>query len=297
VLAEATPTRRRRTLGQAPPPRRQRASAAVKANENDPFWRSYQDKATKYAQGHPEWLAAATGPRDGRPGPSEADVRHNLAVIYQTLERAQGGNYARFSHERKLALLDDFIRVTAEAGLRGRYQGIANNCSGKLSEHLFTPPGAIRQPRLVHPGGTNRNPSIPDYELVGPDRVIIDGRRNFVEQKSDNITGMRDSAIVNPEALAAAAKYADDELKDRPGITGNNGVLLIDFVRPAGNGATRVAMLRILFANWRGIEAVRFGDGPWITRTQWLAELAASQLSAVPQPARVRRRTPLAHRD
>ena len=285
VLEARTPAKQRIKLGEKAKPRRRRAVERVQADETDPLWRSgrYKAMADEFIADHPDYLAEALAPDQNGKSMTQQEVGHVLATLYQTRDLAKRGHYEGFSEERKLALLDDYDRQTRAAGLDGPWTGVANNLRGSLSEALFTPRDLSKQIRLAHPekpvaageAAAKIEFSVIDYELTGDRLVVRTGRREFVEQKSDDIRGVAGDERPSPGGVAAAKLYAKHALLDGPAVRAADGVLLIEFVRPPGNEPTRQAMLEILFKDPDGFGAVRFGGGTWITRAQWMAERAA----------------------
>jgi hypothetical protein len=285
VLEARTPAKQRQTLGEKAAPRRRRAVERVEADETDPLWKSgaYKEMADDFIKDHPDYLTQATAPDKDGASLARDQVEHLLATLYQSRDLARRGHYEGFSEARKLALLDDFDKQTRAAGLYGNWTGVANNLRGSLSEALFTPRGLQKQIRLTHPAkqaAAGEPPpkieiSIIDYELTGDLRVLRTDKRELVEQKSDDIRGVAGDKDPSPGGVAAAKLYVKHALLDAPAVRAADGVLMIEFVRPPGNEATRHAMLEILFKDPDAFGAVRFGGGPWITREQWIAERAA----------------------
>lgn len=266
----------------APPraPSRPRPTPQFEAAPDHPQWPKHLERARSFAEGHADWLARGRQPQGGETVPrARAEVETMLATLYHVEWLARLGAYDGMSHGQKIALLDNFVTLTRRAGLQGSYQIVANRAAGAVSEALFLPEGATPHVRLVHPGGTNANPTVVDYELPAAGR-IIPGRRNFVEQKSDLLSGS--DAGISAADVATARAYVADAVLDRPGVDapGVSGAHLIEFVRSPGNEVTRAAMLDVLLAEGSPFSAARFGGGEWVTKDAWHAMRGGS----VPSP-------------
>jgi hypothetical protein len=147
-----------------------------------------------------------------------------------------------------------------------------NNFRGSISEALFVRRrGDIRLPNPEHGGVTKPDGYFDPGERPGSTSAV----REYLEHKSDLITGPPDGERPYGPGVAAARDYAADAALDWPAVRQAGGVMVIEFARPPGNEATRQAMLQILFANPDHFRAVRFGGGPWIERAAWVAAQAA----------------------
>jgi hypothetical protein len=158
-----------------------------------------------------------------------------------------------------LALVRQFDEHLYKLAFTGeRHTGIANSFRGGMTEWLVMPAGSRPQVRLVHPGGTNKDPTIIDYENLGPP-ITTSGKREFVEVKSDLLPA--------GEARSTARKYVRDAVKDRPAVDLAGGVHMIQFLDVPPTDEARAAMLEELFKPDSPFVAVRFGDGKgWIMR-------------------------------
>lgn len=244
-------------VGLESPPRRVpiRPSATLRAYPERWDWGGHVDAAHRFVRDHPEFAPGV--PRTPPDGPALTALVERLATLYQTRALARPG-LEGLTHAERVHLLNEFIAAGREAGLVGDNAGVLNNLSGALAEGLFTPSGALTQRRLPHPEGGH---TIIDYELPAA-ASVIPGRRNFVELKSNEV----------PDASLARA-HVRDAIADAAAVAQAGGVHLIEYVRTPDPG-TRARMLAELFGPTSPLQAVRFGDGPWILRTDrpaWLA--------------------------
>jgi hypothetical protein len=256
------------------PPRavRPRATAEISADPTDPLWSTYQGQAQTFARDHPEWWAEATAPAGDPPvARAAADVQADLATLYQIQSRARRSAYGGLSHDDRVTLLRNYIEALRELGWTGATrQTWANQASGALSEALFLPEGARTQVNLANPaGGFTRV----DY-LLPNETAVIASRPNYVEQKSDELSGPSTGGRVAAGDVAKCRLYVAHGVLDEPAISAAGGAHLIEFVRSPGNTETLVAMYDVLLAPDSPYSAARIGGGDWIARAQWPAARA-----------------------
>ncbi|HLL64838.1 MAG TPA: hypothetical protein VK453_03710 [Micromonosporaceae bacterium] len=276
IEATKSPSGRHKLVGAGPPPPPPPLPADLQLSRADVDSRLKEGE--KWAEDHhndPDNLRSEK-PFQGTPDEARAYAEY-LARRHHLETRA--ADYQKFSHAERLNLLDRF-----EATMRHytfKIQWI-NNWRGALSELLFIPAARqLSKVRIPHPpplGGV----SILDYSLAPGDaaplrpKQLPDGTPEYirwVEQKSDLITAPPGTTAVYAYAKARATKYAADAALDYKSLRHNaahaNDVIFIEFVRPAGNAATEVAMLDTLFSHDPPVQAVRFADGPWRSRADW----------------------------
>ncbi|MGK5172310.1 hypothetical protein MY526_17665 [Geodermatophilus sp. CPCC 205761] len=245
------------------PTRRPRvATGRVAANKDLPGWDRHVQRAETFATEHRGQPDRAGRPYD--PTPEQIEM---LAAMYQLRETAPRST--TLPHEKRVRMLDEFDQLGRDAGLQTQW---INNLRGGLSESLFSPSGGRNKTRLAHPDGGF---TILDYAFEpGARPGSRTGRKEWVEQKSDLITAPPGSDAVFAPAVGRAKRYAQEAGLDMKAIDADaatkGDTILIDFVRPPGNEATRKAMLDTLFAESSPVQAVRFADGPWIERVDHL---------------------------
>ncbi|WP_460492063.1 hypothetical protein [Dactylosporangium cerinum] len=234
----------------------------------------------KWVKEHRDRPENATAEKPFAGTPEEAHAYAEYLARRDDLE-ARVADYQKFSHQERLDLLDRF-----EAMMRGYTFQVqwVNNWRGALSELLFIP--ATRQldkVRIPHPPSSGGGVSVLDYSLAASDPApsrppsLPNGSPEYirwVEQKSDLITAPTGTTGVYAYAKARATTYAKhaalDYLSLRHNTANKHDVIFIEFVRPAGNAATEAAMLEVLFTYDPPVQAVRFADGPWQSRADWL---------------------------
>jgi Domain of unknown function (DUF4157) len=264
VRAAKTPTAKLAAVDIEPPTRRPRvATGRVAANKNLPGWDKHLERAQQFAKEHRNHLDRTGKPYD--PTPEQIEM---LAAMYQLRETARSST--RLPHDKRVRMLDEFDQLGRDAGLQTQW---INNLRGGLSESLFSPSGGRNKTRLEHPAGGF---TILDYAFEPGARAgSKTGRKEWVEQKSDLITAPPGSDAVYGPAVGRAKRYAQEAALDMKAINHNpatkGDTILIDFVRSPGNDATRKAMLDTLFSETSPIQAVKFADGPWIERADYLA--------------------------
>jgi hypothetical protein len=150
-----------------------------------------------------------------------------------------------------------------------------NNVRGRIGEAMFGPHGGLDQvsiPNPEHPaekGGEGRTRP-DDYFNPGKRPGSTSDVREWVEIKTDLISGKAGRRGVNADAVGTARAYARDSLADRDGLLSNaetrDDRLVMQFARKPGDPATQQAMLDVLFGPGSAFSAVRFGDDAWIER-------------------------------
>ncbi len=253
-----------KAVGIEPPVRRpRRATGKIAADKDDPGWQRHLDRATEFAENHRGTTEGGPTPYD--PTPDQVEM---LAAMYQIRENASRNR--ALPHDKRVKMLDEFDGLGRAAGLKTAW---INNLRGGLSETLFAPNVGRNKTRLAHPDGGF---TILDYSFDPGQRPSSKtGRKEWVEQKSDLITAPDGSTDVFGPAVGRAKRYAMDATSDMKALQATavtqGDTILIEFVRPPGNDATKTAMLRVLFGESSPIQAVKFADGAWIERADFLA--------------------------
>ena len=264
VRSARGPQGKLKAVGVDVPARRpHRATGKIAADKTDPAWKRHLERAEEFAKDHRGKVEDGVTPYN----PTDEQIE-SLAVMYQIRENAAGNR--KLSWDKRLQMLDEFDQLGRSAGLKTPW---INNLRGGLSETLFAPNVGRNKTRLPHPDGGS---TILDYAFESNERPgSKTGRKEWVEQKSDLITAAPGETGVSAPAVGRARRYVMDAKLDlesiNAGAATRGDAILIEFVRPAGNEATERAMLGVLFGEGSPLQAVKFADGPWIERADFLA--------------------------